>query len=93
MVDTIPDFVFDLTGRKSSAMHGSMRGFQTALSEGWIIQKSRDVCSFAHDRYRQAAVAEALNLPEDVGAKMSFRVHNYICLLDLLLLIIVRLFL
>jgi hypothetical protein len=52
-----------------------MRGLQVAISEGWLVQRARDMCSFAHDRYRQAAEAEALSLPNDMIAKMSFRVR------------------
>jgi hypothetical protein len=52
----------------------SMRGLQVATAEGWIIQRARDMCSFAHDRYRQAALAEAEKLPKETLAKMSFRV-------------------
>ncbi|KAJ7922998.1 hypothetical protein B0H13DRAFT_1981220 [Mycena leptocephala] len=52
----------------------SMRGLQRAIDEGWIIQRARDMCSFAHDRYRQAAQAEIASLSEDVVAKMSFRI-------------------
>ncbi|KAJ7456503.1 dual-domain HisK/Mak2 protein kinase [Mycena latifolia] len=52
----------------------SMRGLQMAIDEGWIIQRARDMCSFAHDRYRQAAQADAASLSEDVVAKMSFRI-------------------
>ncbi|KAK7468476.1 Chk1 protein kinase [Stygiomarasmius scandens] len=52
----------------------SMRGLQTALIEGWLIQRARDMCSFAHDRYRQAVQFEANNLPDETIAKMSFRI-------------------
>ncbi|KAF9258589.1 dual-domain HisK/Mak2 protein kinase [Marasmius fiardii PR-910] len=52
----------------------SMRGLQTALVEGWVIQRARDMCSFAHDRYRQAVQYEADNLPEGTVAKMSLRI-------------------
>ena len=55
----------------------SMRGLQIAIAEGWLVQRARDMCSFAHDRYRQAAEAEALNLPSDLIAKMSFRVRSF----------------
>ncbi|KAJ8091390.1 Chk1 protein kinase [Marasmius tenuissimus] len=58
----------------SGGSRDSIRGLQTALVEGWIIQRARDMCSFAHDRYRQAAQAEASNLPGDVVAKMSLRI-------------------
>jgi len=54
-----------------------MRGLQVAISEGWLVQRARDMCSFAHDRYRQAAEAEALSLPNDLVAKMSFRVRVF----------------
>jgi hypothetical protein len=52
----------------------SMRGLQMAIDEGWIMQRARDMCSFAHDRYRQAAQADIASLSEDVVVKMSFRV-------------------
>ena len=55
--------------------HKSMRGLQLALTEGWLITRARDMCSFAHDRYRQAAQAEADHLPQEAIAKMSFRVR------------------
>jgi hypothetical protein len=54
-----------------------MRGLQVAISEGWLVQRARDMCSFAHDRYRQAAEVEALSLPDDLLAKMSFRVRGF----------------
>ena len=59
----------------SGGSRDSIRGLQTALVEGWVIQRARDMCSFAHDRYRQAAQAEANNLPAEVIAKMSLRVR------------------
>jgi hypothetical protein len=55
--------------------HKSTRGLQIALSEGWLITRARDMCSFAHDRYRQAAQAEIESLPPGVIAKMSYRVR------------------
>ena len=55
---------------------GSMRGLQLAVAEGWLIARARDMCSFSHDRYRQAAQTEAENLPKDIAAKMSFRVSS-----------------
>ncbi|KAI5897382.1 histidine kinase [Schizophyllum commune H4-8] len=56
------------------AGRGSMRGLQTALTEGWLIQRARDMCSFAHDRYRLAAQAELDSLRPEALAKMSFRI-------------------
>ncbi|TFY83386.1 hypothetical protein EWM64_g624 [Hericium alpestre] len=53
---------------------GSMRGLQVAIAEGWLVQRARDMCSFAHDRYRQAAEAEAASLSENSVAKMSFKI-------------------
>jgi hypothetical protein len=72
-------------GLASSAMpdthhdtpRGSMRGLQVATAEGWLIQRARDMCSFAHDRYRQAAQAEAELLPREIVAKMSFKVSSF----------------
>lgn len=54
-----------------------MKGLQAAIGEGWLVQRARDMCSFSHDRYRQAAVAEAEKLPEEHFAKMSFRVGEF----------------
>ena len=65
--------VSDLKDTPSSTRR-SIRGLQTAIAEGWLIMRARDMCSFAHDRYRQAAQAEAESQPEDTIAKMSFRV-------------------
>jgi len=66
--------VSNLRETGSGSTRGSMRGLQFALAEGWLIQRARDMCSFAHDRYRQAAQAEAGALPQGVIAKMSFRI-------------------
>lgn len=68
--------VSNIRETNSSGTRGSMRGLQMALAEGWLIQRARDMCSFAHDRYRQAAQAEAENLSQDTIAKMSFRVNG-----------------
>jgi hypothetical protein len=38
---------------------------------------ARDMCSFAHDRYRQAAEADAQMLPEESSARMRFRVRSH----------------
>lgn len=65
-------------GSSTSGTRRSMRGLQIAISEGWLVQRARDMCSFAHDRYRQAAEAEAVNLPHDLIAKMSFRVRVFL---------------
>lgn len=65
----------------SNVTRSSMRGLQFALSEGWLIQRARDMCSFAHDRYRQAAQAETETLPATTIAEMSFRVCGYISLI------------
>jgi hypothetical protein len=63
-----------LTSTRGSASAVSMRGLQEGIQAGWLVQRARDMCGFAHDRYRQAAEAEAAKLPEDTVAKMSFRV-------------------
>lgn len=59
-----------------SANARSMRGLQQAISDGWLVQRARDMCGFAHDRYRQAAEAEAQKLPPEVIARMSFMVSG-----------------
>lgn len=63
--------------KSTSTARRSMRGLQIAIDEGWLVQRARDMCSFAHDRYRQAAEAEALSLQDDLIAKMSFRVRFF----------------
>ncbi|KAI0325627.1 histidine kinase [Cubamyces sp. BRFM 1775] len=57
-----------------STTRRSIRGLQTAIAEGWLIQRARDMCSFSHDRYRQAAQAEAESQAQETIAKMSFRI-------------------
>ncbi|GLB36534.1 putative GAF domain containing protein [Lyophyllum shimeji] len=66
--------VSNLRETNSGTSRASMRGLQFALSEGWLIQRARDMCSFAHDRYRQAVQAEADALPQEMIAKMSLRI-------------------
>lgn len=66
--------VSNLKDTGSGNARASMRGLQFALTDGWLIQRARDMCSFAHDRYRQAAQAEADSLPPSSISKMSFRV-------------------
>ncbi|EIN13359.1 histidine kinase [Punctularia strigosozonata HHB-11173 SS5] len=63
-----------LTSSHGNASAVSMRGLHEALSAGWLVQRARDMCAFAHDRYRQAAEAEAAKLPAEVTEKMSFRI-------------------
>jgi len=67
--------VTNLRETGSGNSHKSMRGLQLALTEGWLITRARDMCSFAHDRYRQAAQAEVENLSSDAISRMSFRVR------------------
>jgi hypothetical protein len=66
--------VSSMSDATPSSSRSSMRGLQTAIAEGWLIQRARDMCSFSHDRYRQAAQVEAESLPEEVTSKMRFRV-------------------
>ncbi|KAL5518690.1 CHK1 [Sanghuangporus vaninii] len=62
----------ELTGR--SATRSSIKGLQSAIAEGWLVQRARDMCSFAHDRHRQTAIAMAEKLPKDTIANMSLRI-------------------
>lgn len=61
----------------TSNSRASMRGLQLALQEGWLVQRAREMCSWTHDRYRQAAQAEADALSPITISKMSLRV--YLC--------------
>lgn len=62
------------------ATRASMRGLQQALAEGWLIQRARDMCSFTHDKYRQAATHMASLLPDIAVMKMCLKVSIDMCL-------------
>jgi len=68
--------VSNLRDTAGNPTHVAMRGLQLAVTEGWLITRARDMCNFAHDRYRQAAQAEVAKLPSETIAKMSFRVRS-----------------
>ena len=70
--------VSNLRENGTGSTRGSMRGLQRAVTEGWLVTRAREMCSFSHDRYRQAAQAEAEALPQDVKTKMSFRVSELV---------------
>ena len=59
---------------ESASIGKSIKGQQVATSEGWLVNRARDMCSFTHDRYRQAAQAELDTFPEETVAKMSLKV-------------------
>ena len=59
---------------ESTNIGKSIKGQQIAISEGWLVNRARDMCSFTHDRYRQAAQAELDTFPEEAVAKMSLKV-------------------
>ena len=67
--------VSNLRDTGGNLTHVAMQGLQFAVTEGWLITHARDMCSFAHDRYRQAVQAEVAKLPSETIAKMSFRVR------------------
>ena len=52
----------------------SMRGLQQVVGQGWIIQRARDMCSFTHDKYRQAATHMAGQLPDITIMRMCLKV-------------------
>lgn len=54
-----------------------IRGLQGAIDEGWVVHRGREMCTFAHDRYRQAVQQEASLLPDQVLSRMSFRVRSH----------------
>ncbi|KAI5123720.1 hypothetical protein M0805_000314 [Coniferiporia weirii] len=57
-----------------STTRTSMKGMQSAISEGWLVQRARDMCSFAHDRHHQTATAMAEAFPKETVANMSLRI-------------------
>lgn len=48
---------------KETSNRSPIKGMHVAIAEGWIVNRGRDECTFAHDRYRQAAEAEAATIP------------------------------
>ncbi|EJD55247.1 hypothetical protein AURDEDRAFT_140870 [Auricularia subglabra TFB-10046 SS5] len=56
------------------ASKNSVRGLHLATSEGWLVQRARDMCSWTHDRYRQAATEYLATLPSTTLEKMSLRI-------------------
>lgn len=57
----VADVASHLKERESS--RSSIKGMQTAISEGWIQTRGREHAIFSHDRYRAAAEAEVAKLP------------------------------
>lgn len=56
----------------------SMRGLQQVLAQGWLIQRARDMCSFTHDKYRQAATHMASQLPDIILMQMSLQIASHL---------------
>lgn len=59
---------------ESASIGKSVRGQQIAISEGWLVNRASDMCSFTHDRYRQAAQSELDKFPKEAVSKMSLKV-------------------
>jgi hypothetical protein len=67
--------------QSSNAGRESMRGLQIAIQEGWLVQRGRELCSFAHDHYMHASYTYAT--AEWPVPKMSLRVSpGLLCLKD-----------
>lgn len=66
--------VLSTVNEESANIGKSIRGQQISISEGWLVNRARDMCSFTHDRYRQAAQTELDTFPEEAVAKMSLKV-------------------
>lgn len=60
---------------------GLMRGLQTAITEGWLVVRARETCSFAHDRYRFSVTTETERLPAESIANISLKVTSDVSLL------------
>lgn len=56
----------------------SMRGLQQVVGQGWIIPRARDMCSFTHDKYRQAATHMAGQLPDITIMRMCLKIATYL---------------
>jgi len=71
-----PDHDIDLLPTTIGYSRASMRGLQQVLAQGWLIQRARDMCSFTHDKYRQAATHMASQLPDIVIMRMCLKVNS-----------------
>ncbi|KAG9055946.1 hypothetical protein FS842_000718 [Serendipita sp. 407] len=56
----------------------SLRGLQQVVAQGWIIQRARDMCSFTHDKYRQAATHMASQRPDVTVMRMCLKAATYL---------------
>lgn len=72
-VSFVSDALPDMPGPNGYS-RPSMRGLQQALSQGWLLQRARDMCSFTHDKYRQAATHMASQQPDIVVMRMCLTV-------------------
>ena len=63
-----------LTFTRPSGINQPTQGLQVALSESWIECRNREICSFTHDRYRDAVEIEIQSRPVEYIAKISLKV-------------------
>jgi hypothetical protein len=70
--DSDPGEVWDT--QHSLKVKGSMKGLHVATTEGWLYQRTRERCTFVHDRFFQAAAHYRRSLPKTTQDKMSLRV-------------------
>jgi len=66
--------IADIVPAAVSFNRASVRGLQQVLAQGWLIQRARDMCSFTHDKYRQAVTHMATQLPDIMIMQMCLRV-------------------
>ena len=77
-----PPTDFALASTRPSGTHQPTQGLQIALSESWIECRGREICSFTHDRYRDAVEIEIQSRPVEYIAKVSLKVPLLLILLD-----------
>jgi len=62
--------------KSTTTTRPSMRGLQIAIAEGWLVQTGAGICAVSRTTdIVKPPKAEALSLPSDLIAKMSFRVR------------------
>ena len=57
-----------------ASVKSSVRGLHHATTEGWLVQRARDMCCWSHDRYRSAVGEFMKTLPSNAIEGMSLRV-------------------
>jgi hypothetical protein len=58
-----------------TANYGVIYGLQESIAAGWLVDRARETCSFAHDRYRHAVESEIEKMSKESTARISLKVY------------------